>query len=51
MDRDEKEFVTKNLKYASKREGGEENQNVEDWTDATNFDKNWSRNWNRSSHS
>ena len=23
MDRDEKEFVTKNLKYASKREGGE----------------------------
>lgn len=30
MDRDEKEFVTKNLKYASKREGREENQNVED---------------------
>ena len=32
MNSDEKEVVTKQLKYAPKRKGGEENQNL--WTDA-----------------
>ena len=40
MDSDEKEVATKQLKYAQKQKGGEENQNLEKRTDATNIDEN-----------
>ena len=50
MHKNEKEVVTKHLKYSPKQTGGEENQNFEDWTDAANFDKNWTHNRNRSWH-
>lgn len=48
MHSNEKEVVTKQLKYTPKQKGGEENQNLEDWTNATNVDKNWTHNRNRS---
>ena len=51
MDSDEKDVVTKQLKFDPKQKGGEENQNLEDWTDAANVDKNWTCNWNWSWHS
>ena len=38
MGRDYKDVVTKQLEYTPKRKVEEENQ---DWTDATNVDKNW----------
>ena len=37
MNSNEKEIVRKQLKYAPRRKGGEENQNS--WTDTRNFDK------------
>ena len=39
MDNGVKEVVTKQLKYYSKRERGEENQNLKDLTAAKNFGK------------
>ena len=45
MDSDEEEEVaTKQLKYAAKWKCGEESQNLEDSTGATNTDKNRTRN-------
>ena len=40
MDSDEKEVVTKQLKYAPKSKDEEENQNLEDRTHTTNIYKN-----------
>lgn len=43
-----KDAVTKQLRYIPKRRGVEENQNLKNRTDATNFDKNLTRNGNSS---
>ena len=40
IDSDEKEVETNQLKYAAKRKAREENQNLEDWTDAANVGRN-----------
>ena len=40
MGTDEKEVMTKQLRYALKRKGEEEIQNLEDWTNKRNVDKN-----------